>query len=101
MRRWNSRVNYFLFLASLSFASSILKYSSTSSSGVSSFFFDVLGVLFLAASYMVQKGFLHPNLGLRKVVLDSFLLEGLLCMAHNLRFLFMAMALSFCSSLSS
>ena len=66
MRRWNSRVNYFLFLASLSFAASILRYSSTSSTGVSSFFFDVLGVLFFAVSLQGLEGLFTFGFGFKK-----------------------------------
>ena len=46
----------FLFLASFSFDASILRYSSTSSTEVSSFFLDVLGVLFLVVSLQGAKG---------------------------------------------
>ena len=66
MRRWNNRVSYFLFLASLSFAASILRYSSTSSTGVSSFFFNVLGVLFLAVSLQGSKGLFTYGFGFKK-----------------------------------
>ena len=40
----------FLFIAAFSFAASILKYSSTSSTGVSSFFFFTPRALFLTGS---------------------------------------------------
>ena len=66
MRRWNSRVSYFLFLPSLSFAASILRYSSTSSTGVSSFFPDVLGVLFLAVSLQGVEGPFISGFGFKK-----------------------------------
>ena len=56
MRRCNSKVSYFLFLASFSFAASILRYSSTTSTGVSSFFLDVLRVLFFVVSLQGAKG---------------------------------------------
>ena len=61
MRRWNSRVSYFL-----SFVVSILRYSSTSSIGVSSFFFDVLGVLFLVVSLQGSKGLFIFGFWLKK-----------------------------------
>ena len=41
---------HFLFLATFSLAISILRYSSTSSTGVSSFFPNVLGVLSFCVS---------------------------------------------------
>ena len=69
MRRWNSRVSYFLFLTSLSFAASIIRYSSTSSIGVSSFFFDVLGVLFLAVSLQGSKGLFIYEFGFKKGII--------------------------------
>ena len=59
-------MNYFLFLASLSFAASILRYSSTSSTGVSSFFFDVLGVLFFIVSLQGSKGLFTYGFGFKK-----------------------------------
>ena len=66
MRRWNSRVSYLLFLASLSFAASILRYSSTSSIRVSSLFFDVLGVLFLVVSLQGSEGLFTYGFGFKK-----------------------------------
>ena len=54
---------FFLFLVALSLAASILRYSSTSSTRVSSFFPDALGVLFFLFMYKVQKGLLQLNLG--------------------------------------
>ena len=66
MRRWNNRVNYFLFLASVTFIASILRYSSTSSTRVSSFFFDVLRVLFFAVSLQGSKGLFTFGFGFKK-----------------------------------
>ena len=66
MRRWNNRVSYFLFLASLSFATSILRYSSTFSTRVSSFFFDLLGVLFLAVSLKGSERLFISGFGFKK-----------------------------------
>ena len=66
MRRWNSRVRYFLFFASLSFVASILRYYSTSSTRVSSFFFNVLGVLFLVVSLQGLKGLFTSGFGFKK-----------------------------------
>ena len=66
MRRWNIRVSYFLFLTFFSFATSILRYSSTSSTGVSSFFPDVLGVLFLAVSLYGAEGPFISGFGFMK-----------------------------------
>ena len=51
MRSWRREcIVYFLFLAALSLVASILRYSSTSSTGVSSFFLDVLRVLSFCVS---------------------------------------------------
>ena len=47
---------HFLFIAAFSLAASILKYSSTSSTGVSSFFFFTLGALFLIGSLQGLEG---------------------------------------------
>ena len=47
---------HFLFIAAFSLASSILKYSSTSSNGVSSFFFFTPRVLFLTFSLQGLEG---------------------------------------------
>ena len=66
MRRWDNRVNYFLFLASLFFPASILRYSSTSSTGVSSFFFNVLRVLFLDVSLQGSEGLFTYGFGFKK-----------------------------------
>ena len=66
MRRWNHRVSYFLFLASFSFAASILRYSSTSSTGVSYFFVHVLGVLFLVVSLHGAEGPFIYGFGFKK-----------------------------------
>ena len=46
----------FFIPCTLSLAASILRYSSTSSTGVSSFFFDVLGVLFFCVSIQGAEG---------------------------------------------
>ena len=72
MRRWNSRLSYFLFLESLSFAASILRYSSTSSTGVSSFFPNVLGVLFLALSLQGTEGPFISGFGFKKISTGFF-----------------------------
>ena len=57
MRRWKRKsIVHFLFLVALSLAASILRYSSTSSTGVSSFFLDVLGVLFFCVFVQGAKG---------------------------------------------
>ena len=66
MRRWNNRVNYFLFLASLFFPTSILRYSSTSSTEVSYFFFDVLRVLFLVVSLQGSEWLFTFGFGFKK-----------------------------------
>ena len=76
---------HFLLLVAFSLVSSILKYSSTSSTVISSFFLVSLGVLFWAGALQGFKGPSSSGFGLRMVVLDLFHLEGLLCMAHNLR----------------
>ena len=55
--------SFFLFLSALSLAASILRYSSTSSTGVSSFLSDVLGGLSFSVFYKVHKGVLQLNLG--------------------------------------
>ena len=47
---------HFLLLAAFSLATSILKYSSTSSTGVSSFFLVSLGVLFWAGALQGLEG---------------------------------------------
>ena len=59
-------MSYVIFLASLSFVASILRYSSTSSTRVSSFFLDVLGVLFLAVSLQGAKGPFISGFGFKK-----------------------------------
>ena len=51
MRGWKRQcIVHFLFLAALSFVASLLIFSSTSSTGVSSFFSDVLGFLSFCVS---------------------------------------------------
>ena len=57
---------HFLFIASFSLAASILKYSSTSSIGVNSFFFFTLGVLFLTCSLQGSKGPSLDGFGFKK-----------------------------------
>ena len=51
-----SRVSYFLVLEDFSLATSILKYSSTSSTRVSSFFPVALGVLFWVGALQGLEG---------------------------------------------
>ena len=75
---------HFCLLAAFSLATFILKYSSTSSTRVSSFFFVTLGALFLACSLQGLEGPSLSGFGFKKGS-TRFLLEGLLCMAHNLR----------------
>ena len=61
-----SRASYFLLLKAFSLAASILKYSSTSSIGVSSFFPVALGVLFWVGSLQGSKGLSSSGFGLEK-----------------------------------
>ena len=55
---------YFLLLVAFSLAASILKYSSTSSTGVSSFFLVSLGVLFWAGALQGLEGLSSSGIGL-------------------------------------
>ena len=55
---------YFLLLVAFSLVASILKYSSTSSTGVSSFFLISLGVLFWAGALQGLEGLSSPGIGL-------------------------------------
>ena len=55
-----------LLLAAVSLAASILKYSSTSSVGVSSFFFVTPGALFVACSLQGSKGPSLSGFGFKK-----------------------------------
>ena len=59
-------MSYFLFLASFSFATSILRYSSTFSTRVSFFFLDVLGVYFLVVSLQGAEGPFISRFGFKK-----------------------------------
>ena len=57
---------HFLLLAAFSLAASILKYSSTSSTEVSSFFFVTPGALFLAGSLQGSEGPSLSGFGFKK-----------------------------------
>ena len=57
---------HFLLLAAFSLVASILKYSSTSSTGVSSFFFVTPGALFLAGSLQGSEGPSLSGFGFKK-----------------------------------
>ena len=57
---------HFLLLTAFSLAASILKYSSTSSTGVSSFFFCTPGVLFLTSSLQGLKRHSLSGFGFKK-----------------------------------
>ena len=65
-KRWKSNVSYFLLLEAFSFAASILKYSSTSSTRVSSFFLVSLGVLFWAGSLQGSESLSSSRFGFEK-----------------------------------
>ena len=57
---------HFLFILAFSLAASILKYFSTSSTGVSSFFFFTLGALFLIGSLRGLEGPSLAGFGFKK-----------------------------------
>ena len=57
---------HFLFLAAFSLVASILKYSSNSSTGVSSFFLFTPGALFLTSSLQGSKGPSLSGFGFKK-----------------------------------
>ena len=57
---------HFLFIAAFSLVASILKYSSTSSNGVSSFFFFTPGVLFLTYYLQGSEGPSLAGFGFKK-----------------------------------
>ena len=57
---------HFLLLATFSLAASILMYSSTSSTGVSSFFFVTPGALFLVGSLQGSEGPSLSGFGFKK-----------------------------------
>ena len=59
-------MSYFLLLEAFSLAASILKYSSTSSTRVSSFFLVVLGVLFCVGSLQGSEGLSFSGFGFEK-----------------------------------
>ena len=58
--------NFHFLLAAFSFAASILKYSSTSSTGVNSFFFVTLRDLFLAGFLQGSEGPSLSGFGFKK-----------------------------------
>ena len=57
---------HFLFITAFSLAASILKYYSTSSTGVSSFFFFTPGALFLTGSLQGSEGPSLAGFGFKK-----------------------------------
>ena len=64
-KRWKRRVSYFSLLEVISMAASILKYSSTFSIWVSSFFFSIaLGVLFWVGVLQGSEGLSSSGSGL-------------------------------------
>ena len=62
-KRWKSRVSYFLLLEAFSLDASTLKYSSTSSTRVSSFFPVALGVLFWVGALQGSEGIFSSGSG--------------------------------------
>ena len=91
---------HFLFITAFSLAASILKYSSTSSTGVSSFFFFTLGALFLTGSLQGSEGPFISRFGFKKGSTGLVSPGGTTVYGTQSKILIVAMALSFCSRLS-
>ena len=75
---------HFLFIAAFSLATSILKYSSTSSTGVSSFFFFTPGALFLTGSLQGLEGPSLSRFGFKKGSTGFVSPGGTYCVWHTI-----------------
>ena len=75
---------HFLFIAAFSLATSILKYSSTSSTGVSSFFFFTPGALFLTSSLQGLEGPSLSRFGFKKGSTGFVSPGGTYCVWHTI-----------------
>ena len=73
---------HFLLLAAFSLAASILRYSSTSSTGVSSFFLVSLGVLFWAGAVQGSEGLSSSGFGLENGI-GGFITPRDYCVRHT------------------